>query len=50
MQRVRVSSGLSLEERQRFLQKDLDDAIAYEDIAALPPFVMDLSAPRKERR
>ena len=50
MQRVRVPSGLSLEERQSFLQKDLDDAIGYEDIAALPPFVMDLSAPRKERR
>jgi hypothetical protein len=30
MQRVRVPSGLSLEERQSCLQKDLDDAIAYE--------------------
>jgi hypothetical protein len=30
MQRVRVPSGLSLEERQSFLQKDLDDAIAHE--------------------
>ena len=50
MQLVRVPRGLTREERQRSLQKDLDDAIAYEDIAALPPFVMDLSAPRKERR
>jgi hypothetical protein len=33
MQRVRVPSGLSFEERQSFLQKDLDDAIAYEPSA-----------------
>ena len=33
MQRVRVPSGVSLEERQSFLQKDLDDAIAYEPSA-----------------
>ena len=33
MQRVRVSSGVSLEERQSFLQKDLDDAIGYEPSA-----------------
>ena len=33
MQRVRVPSGLSFEERQSFLQKDLDDEIAYEPSA-----------------
>ena len=33
MQRVHVPSGLSFEERQSFLQKDLDDAIAYEPSA-----------------
>ena len=33
MQRVRVPYGLTLEERQSFLQKDLDDAIAYEPSA-----------------
>jgi hypothetical protein len=33
MQRVRVPSGLSSEERQSFLQKDLDDAIADEPSA-----------------
>ena len=48
-QRVRVPHGLTMVERQRFLQKDLDEAIGYEpseeEIAVLPPFVMDLSAP-----
>ena len=33
MQRVRNPSGLSFEERQSFLQKDLDDAIADEPSA-----------------
>ena len=33
MQRVRVPAGLSLEERQSFLQKELEDAIAYEPSA-----------------
>ena len=49
MQRVRVPSGLSLEERQSFLQKDLGDAIAYEpsaeEIAKLPQVTIDLTAP-----
>ena len=33
MQRVRVPHGLTREERQSFLQKDLDDAIGYEPSA-----------------
>jgi hypothetical protein len=33
MQRVRVPGGLTNEERQSFLQKDLDDAIGYEPTA-----------------
>ena len=33
MQRVRVPHGLTKEERQSFLQKDLDDAIGYEPSA-----------------
>jgi hypothetical protein len=37
-QHVRVPRGLTMEERQRFLQKDLEDAIGYvEDIVGLPP-------------
>jgi hypothetical protein len=51
MQRVHVPRGLTVEERQRFLRKDLEDAISYiEEIAVLPPIVMDLFAPRRQRR
>jgi hypothetical protein len=48
-QLVRVPAGLTREQRKRFLQEDLNRALEYEpsaeEIANLPPVVIDLTTP-----